>query len=77
MSANKENFPKRKSMQYGHHWGDVLHHYDPTEVTEWFKRCVEDFPDRRDSTFMEEDFWEIDQWKKRWFSQFRNKGDKK
>ena len=30
-----QDFPKKKVIQYGGHWGDVLHHYNLVDVQNW------------------------------------------
>lgn len=66
---SNEKFPE---MSGG--WYEITLLYDPDEVHEWFKRCMEDFPIYPVLTRGHP--WthrEYNAWFKKWFSQFMKK----
>lgn len=64
-------FPKRED--YGYIPGSV-DAYFADDVEDWFKRCLQDFPEMVDKHYLD---WTrgVLTWKHKWFSQFIEKGE--
>ena len=77
MNENKDTkFPEPERLQC-YDYSDYFMKLSTYEIQQWFKRMIEDFPERTECDKWEVySIQEIEHWFEKWFSQFRNKRDK-
>ena len=82
MSANKDTeFPEPIDIRYSPISSYFIpEYYWMEDVDDWFKRCIEEMPIYPKWTQDLDDVIHfannVDGWQEKWFSQFRNKGQK-